>query len=322
MGRPLRIEFKNAVYHITSRGNERKKIYRDDGDKEKFLGLLEDYKNRCNFLIHCFVLMDNHYHLVIETLRPNLIKIMHGLNSGYTGYFNKKYKRSGHLFQGRYKAIIVDKENYLLELSRYVHLNPLRAKIINKPQDYKWSSYGGYIRKKEVNNLNNYNWLLSIFGNEEKKSRRQYKEFVEEGIAKKLENPVKRAVGNMILGSKEFIDSILVKIDRDEIGQEIANRNEILKTINPQEVIKEVSNKYKIKPIEITNTGTRNNEARNVAIYVTRNVCELSNKETAKIFGGIKESAVSKVVKRLENNIKTNKALKQITEQLMSNVKT
>ncbi len=322
MGRPLRIEFENAVYHITSRGNERKKIYRDDGDKERFLGLLEDYKNRYNFLIHCFVLMDNHYHLVIETLRPNLIKIMHGLNSGYTGYFNKKYKRSGHLFQGRYKAIIVDKENYLLELSRYVHLNPLRAKIINKPQDYKWSSYGGYIRKKEVNNLNNYNWLLSIFGNEEKKSRRQYKEFVEEGIAKKLENPVKRAVGNMILGSKEFIDSILVKIDRDEIGQEIANRNEILKTINPQEVIKEVSNKYKIKPIEITNTGTRNNEARNVAIYITRNVCELSNKETAKIFGGIKESAVSKVVKRLENNIKTNKALKQITEQLMSNVKT
>lgn len=322
MGRPLRIEFENAVYHITSRGNERKKIYRDDGDKEKFLGLLEDYKNRYNFLIHCFVLMDNHYHLVIETLRPNLIKIMHGLNSGYTGYFNKKYKRSGHLFQGRYKAIIVDKENYLLELSRYVHLNPLRAKIINKPQDYKWSSYGGYIRKKEVNNLNNYNWLLSIFGNEEKKSRRQYKEFVEEGIAKKLENPVKRAVGNMILGSKEFVDSILVKIDRDEIGQEIANRNEILKTINPQEVIKEVSNKYKIKPIEITNTGTRNNEARNVAIYITRNVCELSNKETAKIFGGIKESAVSKVVKRLENNIKTNKALKQITEQLMSNVKT
>ena len=322
MGRPLRIEFENAVYHITSRGNERKKIYRDDGDKEKFLGLLEDYKNRYNFLIHCFVLMDNHYHLVIETLRPNLIKIMHGLNSGYTGYFNKKYKRSGHLFQGRYKAIIVDKENYLLELSRYVHLNPLRAKIINKPQDYKWSSYGGYIRKKEVNNLNNYNWLLSIFGNEEKKSRRQYKEFVEEGIAKKLENPVKRAVGNMILGSKEFIDSILVKIDRDEIGQEIANRNEILKTINPQEVIKEVSNKYKIKPIEITNTGTRNNEARNVAIYITRNVCELSNKETAKIFGGVKESAVSKVVKRLENNIKTNKALKQITEQLMSNVKT
>ena len=213
-------------------------------------------------------------------------------------------------------------ENYLLELSRYVHLNPLRAKIINKPQDYKWSSYGGYIRKKEVNNLNNYNWLLSIFGNEEKKSRRQYKEFVEEGIAKKLENPVKRAVGNMILGSKEFIDSILVKIGRDEIGQEIANRNEILKTINPQEVIREVSNKYKIKPIEITNTGTRNNEARNVAIYITRNVCELSNKETAKIFGGIKESAVSKVVKRLENNIKTNKALKQITEQLMSNVKT
>jgi len=322
MGRPLRIEFENAVYHITSRGNERKKIYRDDGDKKRFLGLLEDYKNRYNFLIHCFVLMDNHYHLVIETLRPNLIKIMHGLNSGYTGYFNKKYKRSGHLFQGRYKAIIVDKENYLLELSRYVHLNPLRAKIINKPQDYKWSSYGGYIRKKEVNNLNNYNWLLSIFGNKEKKSRRQYKEFVEEGIAKKLENPVKRAVGNMILGSKEFIDSILVKIDRDEIGQEIANRNEILKTINPQEVIKEVSNKYKIKPIEITNTGTRNNEARNVAIYITRNVCELSNKETAKIFGGIKESAVSKVVKRLANNIKTNKALKQITEQLMSNVKT
>lgn len=321
MGRPLRLEFEGAVYHITSRGNEKKKIFRDDKDRDKFLSILKEYKNRFNFLVHCYVLMDNHYHIVIETQRPNLVKIMHGLNSSYTGYFNKKYRRSGHLFQGRYKAIIVDKENYLLELSRYVHLNPVRARITDKPQDYRWSSYRGYIKKKEVNNIGNYEWLLSIFGKEEKRSRRNYREFVEEGIEKRLENPIKRAVGNIALGSKGFVEEIMDRIDSDELGEGITYKKDIINTVNPEHIIKEVSKRYRIKPEEITSTGTRNNEARNVAIYLTKRLSELSNKQIASIFGGIKESAVSKIVTRLEEKISNNKALEQITIDLMSNVK-
>ena len=134
VGRPLRIEYLGALYHITSRGNERKKIFLEDADKIKFLEILEDYHNRFNILIHSYILMDNHYHFIVETPKGNLTKVMHGVNGCYTGYFNRKYRRSGHLFQGRYKGILVDKDAYLVQLSRYVHINPVRAKIVERPE--------------------------------------------------------------------------------------------------------------------------------------------------------------------------------------------
>jgi REP element-mobilizing transposase RayT len=124
MGRPLRIEYPGALYHITSRGNERKNIFVDDADRFRFFEILKDYHDRYSILIHSFVLMDNHYHLILETPEGNLLKVMHGINGSYTGYFNRKYERSGHLFQGRYKGILIDKDVYLLQLSRYVHMNP------------------------------------------------------------------------------------------------------------------------------------------------------------------------------------------------------
>lgn len=136
MARPLRIEFEGAVYHITARGNERKKIYLSKSDYEKFLKYLGDTKKKYNIVIHCYVLMSNHYHLIIETPEANLSRAMHYINGSYTTYFNIKRKRSGHLFQGRFKSILVDKDNYLLELSRYIHLNPVRAGIVEKPEDY------------------------------------------------------------------------------------------------------------------------------------------------------------------------------------------
>lgn len=149
MGRPIRIEYPCALYHITSRGNEKRKIFASDEDRLKFLQIIEDYHDRYGILIHSYVLMDNHYHLILETPQGNLLKVMHGINSGYTGYFNRRYKRTGHLFQGRYKAILVDKDNYLIELTRYVHLNPVRAKAVERPEQYRWSSYCGYIGKGE-----------------------------------------------------------------------------------------------------------------------------------------------------------------------------
>ena len=122
MGRPLRIQYPGALYHITSRGNERRNIFVDDADRIRFLKILKDYNDRYSILIHSFVLMDNHYHLILETPEGNLLKVMHGINGSYTGYFNMEYERSGHLFQGRYKGILIDKNAYLLQLSRYVHL--------------------------------------------------------------------------------------------------------------------------------------------------------------------------------------------------------
>ncbi len=164
MGRPLRIEYPGALYHITSRGNEKRDIFLDNNDRIKFLDILEDYHERYGILIHSYVLMDNHYHLILETPKGNLLKVMHGINGGYTGYFNRRHGRVGHLFQGRYKGIIVDKDTYLLELGRYVHLNPLRAKMVERPELYEWSSYPAYIGKQKQKSWMEYSWVLSKFG--------------------------------------------------------------------------------------------------------------------------------------------------------------
>ena len=126
MARPLRISYPGAFYHVTSRGNERKAVFKSSGDREKFLGYLASASQRYDARVHAYCLMDNHYHLLLQTPRANLPEIMHHINGAYTTYFNVKRARSGHLFQGRYKALLLDADSYLLKLVRYVHLNPVR----------------------------------------------------------------------------------------------------------------------------------------------------------------------------------------------------
>jgi putative transposase len=151
MARPLRIQYSGAFYHVTARGNEKKRIFFSNADYEKFKYYVSMAQDKYGFFLHCFVLMINHYHLVIETASANLNSVMHYINSSYTNYVNRKMERTGHLLQGRYKALLIDHDSYLLELSRYLHLNPVRAGIVQKPEDYPHSSYGSFIgiRKAE-----------------------------------------------------------------------------------------------------------------------------------------------------------------------------
>ena len=141
MARPLRIEFAGALYHVTSRGDGQEDIYLDDTDREIYLEVLAEVQHRFNWVIHAYCLMSNHYHLLIETPDSNLAKGMRHLNGVYTQRFNRRHKRVGHVFQGRYKAILVQKDNYLLELSRYIVLNPVRAQMVRSAKDWPWSSY-------------------------------------------------------------------------------------------------------------------------------------------------------------------------------------
>jgi REP element-mobilizing transposase RayT len=182
MARPLRIEYDGALYHVTSRGNERKAIFKDDSDRELFLNTLFQVNERFHWICHAYCLMDNHYHLVIETPDGNLSKGMRQLNGVYTQAFNRHYHRVGHLFQGRFKGILVQKDSHFLEVCRYVVLNPVRAKAVKRPREWVWSSYranGGLAAAPRCLRVDE---ILSHFGQRRGPAQEKYRKYVGEGI--------------------------------------------------------------------------------------------------------------------------------------------
>jgi putative transposase len=204
MSRPLRIEYPDAVYHVTSRGNARNDIFLSDSDRESFLAVLSGVVRRFNWLCHAYCLMDNHYHLLIETPDGNLSKGMRQLNGVYTQKYNWHHTKTGHVFQGRYKAILVEKDSYLLELCRYVVLNPVRAKMTEKPEQWKWSSYRFTTGLKNPPEYLTTNWILGFFSQKKTEAQKLYRKFVREGIG--LKSPWKELQGQILLGEDAFID--------------------------------------------------------------------------------------------------------------------
>lgn len=202
MSRPLRLEFAGALYHITARGNERKAIYLDETDFELFLDTLDAVCYQHNWVIHAYCLMNNHYHLLLETPDANLSKGMRQLNGVFTQAMNKKHHRVGHLFQGRYKAILVDKDAYLLELSRYIVLNPLRARMVAKLDDWPWSSW-----QCTIGNSQSPDWLatdaiLRCFGTQRASAINAYIEFVYQGVHIQIWDKLKHQI---YLGDEDFV---------------------------------------------------------------------------------------------------------------------
>ncbi len=206
MARPLRIEFRGAVYHVTSRGNARQPIFIDDEDQDGFLEVLSTVVERFNWHCHAYCLMENHYHLLIETPNGNLSKGMRELNGVYTQRFNQRYRRVGHLFQGRYKAILVEKDHHLLSLCRYVVLNPVRVGLIKRPEQWRWSSYGATMGLKRKPSFLTIDWVLSQFGGRRGTARQAYKRFVVGGIGR--ESPWETLKGQIFLGTEEFIQNL------------------------------------------------------------------------------------------------------------------
>lgn len=181
MARPLRLEFRGALYHVTSRGDGQEAIYTDDTDRERCLDVLAGTVERFNWRVHAYCLMGNHYHLLVETPEANLAQGMRHLNGVYTQRFNRRHRRAGHVFQGRYKAILVQKDSYLLELSRYIVLNPLRARMVKRVPDWPWSSYRATAGLALAPNWLDTDWILSAFGQRKSHARARYRAFVAEG---------------------------------------------------------------------------------------------------------------------------------------------
>jgi REP element-mobilizing transposase RayT len=207
MARPLRIAFPGALYHVTARGNARQDIFLDAEDRQRFLGILARVVSRFHLLVHAYCLMDNHFHLVVETPEANLSTAMRQLNGVYTQAFNRRHGRVGHVLQGRFKAILVDRDSYLLELCRYVVLNPVRAKITRKPETYPWSSYRATAGLASTPPGLTVDWLLSQFGRQRAGAQRTYQAFVTEGIGQ--ESPWAQVQGQVLLGSERFIERLI-----------------------------------------------------------------------------------------------------------------
>ncbi len=238
MARPYRLQGENCCYHITSRGDDRKKIFVSDYDYQQFLKYLLNAKAKYNFYLYAYVLMNNHYHLLLETTQPNLSKIMHYVNSSYTTYYNLKCHKSGHVFQGRYKSILVDKDNYLLELTRYIHLNPVRAGMAKKPEEYKWSSYKGYLTKEGDGYIDKAQISQVIF-----LDTMSYREFNEEGINHKAD-PFKEVYGGFILGRTKFIKEKLKELKEQAAGGDYADQREIVGDIGIEEIAGVIAQEY------------------------------------------------------------------------------
>ncbi|OGP54097.1 MAG: hypothetical protein A2Y65_12805 [Deltaproteobacteria bacterium RBG_13_52_11] len=307
MARPLRIEFPNAFYHVTSRGNERKTIFRGTGDRERFLSYLESAHHRYGAILHVFCLMDNHYHLLLETPRGNLSRILHHINGAYTTYFNIKYGRSGHLFQGRFKAILVEKDSYSEELSRYIHLNPVRAGLVKNPSEYRWSSYQYYIGGQRELEWLKTAFILGYFGGHGRSAYRKYRQFVEEGIATKLKDPLGDVIASTFLGGEAFIRMIREeyleerKIDR----RNIPSAKEILRGFTPAEIEDAVA-----KIIEKDQTLYRK-----LCIHLSHQLSGWSLEELGAHFG-MKGAAVSQSSRRLKKMIEGDKSMGKLLERI------
>ncbi|HMA68512.1 MAG TPA: transposase [Candidatus Mcinerneyibacterium sp.] len=313
MARPLRIEYPDAIYHIISRGTRKDNIYLENKDKEKFLKKLKETKTKYNLEIFSYCLMDNHFHLLIRTPLGNLSKAMHYLNTSYTNWFKAKHDIVGPIFQGRYKSILVEDESYLLTLSSYIHLNPLRAEIVEYLEDYKYNSFNDYINKNETK-LVDKNFLLSKFENIER-----FKEFIYEWYEqnkdlqqgednKKLRNRIYGVNG--LLGSKGFVEKIIKKIEHDDNKNDFYEYSNVDYLIYKKEDIERIMvDSFDIDK-EILYKKSYSNDYKNLFIYLLKKYTDMKLADIGNLFK-IKYSTVSVKTRRFEKKCKVNRGLKK-----------
>lgn len=221
MSRPIRLEFPDATYHITSRGNGDELIFIDDQDRQLFMTALGEVVARAGWLVHAYVLMDNHYHLLIETPNANLSLGMRQLNGVYTQRFNILHGSGGRVFQGRFKAILLERDSYLLELCRYLVLNPLRLKAVKNISRYKWSSYRATVGEVKAPSWLHTESLLGHFGRSPQVAQRKYAEFVAAGVG--ATTPLAKVQAQVLLGSAAFVKKMKVKL-ASPVGSKLAKK--------------------------------------------------------------------------------------------------
>lgn len=320
MARPLRIQFPGACYHVMNRGEKGNKIFFNDSDRNMFLSLLVSAVDMFRIKVFAFSLMDNHFHLLLQTMEANLAKVMRHIGGVYTQRINRKYKLDGHVFRGRYKSILVDRDSYLLEVIRYIHLNPVRAGLVKAPEEHRWTSHRLYIAP-----VRQYSWvstgeILALFGKDTRSSRLAFNDFVKQGVPERIRKFYSQKHLPALLGSPSFIEKIRERyVKRYEEDYELPEAKRIGK-IPLNEIAKLVAREYQVD-VDKMRRGRKKvkNQPRRMAIYIAKRYVGYSLRDIGEFFQIGSYTGVSSIVRRVRKELLENR---QTEEKLNSLLKT
>ena len=302
MARPLRINYPGAWHHVMNRGGGYRTIFNDDRQRGLFLELFSDLNRMFRLEIHAYCLMDNHYHLLVHTPAGNLQRGMRHLNGVYTQRYNRIEKTDGPLFRGRYKAILIEPDAYLLNVSRYIHLNPVAAGSIESALDYRWSSYGAYVGDAGVPEWLHTDFILGMIGQDHRPAC--YRSFVETGIDRETATFFSKRKWRPILGSDGFRERILSNV---ESHPEIPEIREAASIPSLSLIVMTVADLLSVSEEEVLRTGSRGRGKRNpgrmAALYIARKIAGYPLNEIALYFGFGHYASVSGIVTRCQRAI-------------------
>lgn len=318
MARPLRVQYPGALYHVTNRGNERKAIFKDDQDRREFLKILSQSIDTYGVVLHAFVLMNNHWHILAQTPLGNLGEFMRHFNITYTSHYNRRHKRLGHLYQGRYKSFLVEAESYLSQVSRYIHLNPVKVSGLKRMSlekqlqylwNYKWSSLPGYIAKTKKLDFVEYGQVLAGYGGDNRSGRKHYKKQIADDLSAGLAIKEK-IVGQSILGSESFVDWVRNTFLESKRDRERPDVRKIHGYLSLDDVLSVIEGENGVKDI-LRSTGT----TRQLVMTVLYKYAGLNNREIGDLLG-VDYSTVSQGRKRLLIKAASDKQLNHLLARI------
>ena len=319
MARPLRIEFPGALYHVMSRGNERRGIVRDDVDRRQRIDGLRRTVEIYGWRLHAFVLMGNHDHLFVETPEANLSAGMQHYNGSYTGYFNRRHRRVGHLFGGRFKGHLIEDQGYFLEVSRYIHLNPVRAGLVERPELWPWGSCPGYVRAAKSLEWITYDRVLGEFGHAASRARRAYGRFLRVASDAPPPSPFQGAVGGLLLGSSAFVERVRRMLDEKPDDPDVVEWKQLRRRPPLDEIAATVAEHFQVDPTDWLPGRRCNDAARAVAAYLARRRFGYAATEVAATLGYRDHSSTGRAVRRIENGTPKLRAAAERLERRLLN---
>ena len=302
MARPLRIEFPGALYHVISRGNERRAIVCDDADRRKRLDWLRRTVEMYGWRLHAFVLINNHDHLFVETPEANLSAGMQHYNGSYTGYFNRRHRRAGHLFQGRFKGHLIEEEGYFLQVSRYIHLNPVRARAVGRPEDWPWGSCPGYVRGARKLEWITYGRVLGEFGTAASQARRRYGRFLRAGLDDPPASPFDDALGGLLLGSSDFAERVRRLLGEKPEDLDVPALGQLRPRPALEAIVAAVAADFDVDAADWVAGRRSDHAARAVAAYLARRRFGYPATMVAAALGYRDHAGVGQAIRRVEQD--------------------